>query len=388
MSDTDTTHFAPRPSAMGDLRLAGTIATGLVAGTLGLGALAAPLVGWKDWPSGLEKDATTPTLSMASVPKEQPPTTPTNVATDEGQTGGTNGATPLSAIGVSGGGPAGLNVLISDSSGASNTETSEDSSSQRRDDGARGEREGTVSSSSSDPTFTGRTDKGFVPPDYEDTDGDGLNNEQEKLVKSDPTQADAKVVRADGLSAETAFRIKSGVQALDTNGDGVINGDDDSDGDGIPNSVEEANGSDPLNQDSNGDNIPDSMDDRNGDGYPDGLPIPTPSAEQPADEEPAPVNPPVEETPVEDDTSAPPPVDEPPVPTPDPGTGTPGQPETDTPPAPEAPKPEAPAPAPEETPETEAPPAPPAPEPAPAVEEPAPAPAAVAEAPAPAPAPV
>ena len=63
MSDTDTTHamtaHAPRPSALGDLRFAGTIATGLVAGTLGLGALAAPLVGWKDWPSGLEKDAAT-----------------------------------------------------------------------------------------------------------------------------------------------------------------------------------------------------------------------------------------------------------------------------------------------------------------------------------------
>ncbi len=47
MSDTDTTYIAPRPSALGDLRFAGTIATGLVAGTLGLGALAAPLVGWK-----------------------------------------------------------------------------------------------------------------------------------------------------------------------------------------------------------------------------------------------------------------------------------------------------------------------------------------------------
>src|SRR3954470_1230655 len=60
MSDTDITTSQnsrmTRPSALGDLRFAGTIATGLVAGTLGLGALAAPLVGWRDWPSGLTQD--------------------------------------------------------------------------------------------------------------------------------------------------------------------------------------------------------------------------------------------------------------------------------------------------------------------------------------------
>src|ERR687884_1989078 len=63
MSDTDITTFETgrmtRPSALGDLRFAGTIAAGLVAGTLGLGALAAPLVGWRDWPSGLQQDQTT-----------------------------------------------------------------------------------------------------------------------------------------------------------------------------------------------------------------------------------------------------------------------------------------------------------------------------------------
>jgi len=62
MSDTDSTYTmnpgAARPTALGDLRFAGTIAAGLVAGTLGLGALATPLVGWKDWPSALTQQAT------------------------------------------------------------------------------------------------------------------------------------------------------------------------------------------------------------------------------------------------------------------------------------------------------------------------------------------
>ena len=65
MSDTDTTQMAPRPSALGDLGLAGTIAAGLVAGTLGLGALAAPLVGWKDWTSGLERNVSAPALAIS-----------------------------------------------------------------------------------------------------------------------------------------------------------------------------------------------------------------------------------------------------------------------------------------------------------------------------------
>src|SRR5690349_13412008 len=74
MLDTDTTYgMTSRPSAFGDLRFAGTIAAGLVAGTLGLGALAAPLVGWKDWPSALGGDASSQPLKLARAPRAATP---------------------------------------------------------------------------------------------------------------------------------------------------------------------------------------------------------------------------------------------------------------------------------------------------------------------------
>ena len=41
-----------RPVAVRDLRSAGTIAAGLCAGILGVGAIAAPLVGWNDRSTG------------------------------------------------------------------------------------------------------------------------------------------------------------------------------------------------------------------------------------------------------------------------------------------------------------------------------------------------
>ena len=50
-----------------------------------------------------------------------------------------------------------------------------------------------------------------------------------------------------GISKATEFRIKSGAAAADTNGNNVIDSEDDSDLDGVSNGVEEANGSDPLN---------------------------------------------------------------------------------------------------------------------------------------------
>src|SRR5919108_3884480 len=43
-----------RRLALRDLRFAGTVAAGLVAGVLGVGALSVPLLGWSDWPKALD----------------------------------------------------------------------------------------------------------------------------------------------------------------------------------------------------------------------------------------------------------------------------------------------------------------------------------------------
>src|SRR4051794_8387503 len=131
MSDTDTTYANARPSAMGDLRFAGTIATGLVAGTLGLGALAAPLVGWKDWPSALGKDTSSAQpLKLAPVNVANPPEKSRGSSpkvADPVPSSATTTPIPLPGGLGAGTGPAGvnLNVLINNSTKSSPSDTSD-----------------------------------------------------------------------------------------------------------------------------------------------------------------------------------------------------------------------------------------------------------------------
>src|SRR3954470_21435550 len=54
-----------RPSAAKDLRFAGTIAAGCIAGVLGVGALTAPLLGWTSWPSAQSGSQGHGALSLA-----------------------------------------------------------------------------------------------------------------------------------------------------------------------------------------------------------------------------------------------------------------------------------------------------------------------------------
>src|SRR4051812_10737499 len=126
MSDTDTTYATARPTAIGDLRFAGTIATGLVAGTLGLGALAAPLVGWKDWPRALQNGPVASQTMRLATPRTPQPRPAAGERTGTG-TDGTRvpgGATPLTGLGLPGGAggttstPSGIAILATGSAAA------------------------------------------------------------------------------------------------------------------------------------------------------------------------------------------------------------------------------------------------------------------------------
>src|ERR1044072_7108945 len=74
MSLTNTNRGAQRPErsvCRRDLRFAGTVAAGLVAGVLGVGALSAPLLGWTDWPDQLQPGGSSTPVTMSSPEQRQ-----------------------------------------------------------------------------------------------------------------------------------------------------------------------------------------------------------------------------------------------------------------------------------------------------------------------------
>ena len=98
-------------------------------------------------------------------------------------------------------------------------------------------------------------------PCVADTDNDGLNDGQEIIIGSNPLVADTD---GDGLDDG-----QEQDPTADTDGDGLINIlDPDSDNDGLPDGVEVALGLDPLDSDSDNDNSPDGIEDTDGDGLP------------------------------------------------------------------------------------------------------------------------
>src|SRR5262245_13165280 len=110
MSLTNTNREARRPErsvGLRDLRFAGTVAAGLVAGVLGVGALSAPLLGWTDWPDSLQPGANNQTVQMPPAQQRQTVAHPPNSGsrTPSGPTAVPGvGATALVALpGVTGG---------------------------------------------------------------------------------------------------------------------------------------------------------------------------------------------------------------------------------------------------------------------------------------------
>jgi Tol biopolymer transport system component len=121
----------------------------------------------------------------------------------------------------------------------------------------------------------------------EDTDGDGLTNDREIELGTDPENPDS-----DGDGLLDGNEVERGTDPLnpDTDGDGLSDGDEvqrgtdplnpDTDGDGLSDGDEVQRGTDPLNPDSDGDGLPDGEEvrlgtnplnpDTDGDGVADG----------------------------------------------------------------------------------------------------------------------
>jgi hypothetical protein len=257
---------ATRQSALRDLRLAGTVATGLIAGTLGLGALATPLVGWRDWPSALEGGGHA-MVQLATPPAHRdraardarhrtPPRTPRAVP-DLQLPGGLPVAVPA-------GSPRAVLAAAGGSTGAARRATVVPRATRRaaRRDG------GTVIGSEAGGVAVGRFDR----PSFQqhvDADGDALPDRWERAnglaVGPDSALGDED---GDGVDNITELHTGTRPDAADSNGDGIPDGQDDTDGDGIPNALEQVMASDAWNPDSNRDGRGDGADDADGDGIP------------------------------------------------------------------------------------------------------------------------
>ena len=174
---------AKRSGGVRDLRFAGTVAAGLVAGVLGVGALSAPLLGWSEWPDALQfRGGDDGPVRMAA------PTDRTAIANRGSERSGgrsINGPTgpvlPGGAVIVPG-----TDVPVSDGAGGATTVPV-----SAPGGGGDGERVRVGSGSRRDGSGNGFGGSGFVPPNTADTDGDGMPDVWEEHYNLYPLRHDA-----------------------------------------------------------------------------------------------------------------------------------------------------------------------------------------------------
>src|SRR5690349_17542960 len=212
MSLTNTNREAQRSVRSGglrDLRFAGTVAAGLVAGVLGVGALSAPLLGWTDWPDQLQPGGTDSPVTMRSPLQRQPIAKPPSSGTHTTPSGPS--AVPLVGVGtalvaVPGTGSTTTTIIAPGTtsgggtgSGPSGTPAGNNPSSSTVGSTEQGNGSGTdfggsgfvVPVSSTDANGNGTPDAWENAyrenlPANGDADGDGLTNIQELYLRTNP----------------------------------------------------------------------------------------------------------------------------------------------------------------------------------------------------------
>jgi hypothetical protein len=257
-----------------DLGFAGTVAAGLVASVLGIGAMSAPLLDWTSTDRDTGSAPTAGPIVMAapgavadesqSSPASRPAPGETFVApggTVLVSTGPGDGVTVPAA--TSGGG---RTILVSAPGAPGGPAPAPGGGSSGGQQAAsldgvlgRGERDGV--------NFGGRR---FAPMDDLDSDVDGLSDRWERRYGFDPFDPTDNLDDADGdgMPNATEYWTHQKPRSKDSNGDGIEDGDDDSDNDGIRNAVEVKTGSKAWEKDSDDDGIPDGQNDPDRDGIP------------------------------------------------------------------------------------------------------------------------
>ena len=252
MSLTNMNREARRPVrsvGVRDLRFAGAVAAGLIAGVLGVGALSAPLLGWSDWPDGLKLGSghavTTmkaPAQQVAAVDNNRPTQTTIGPAA-------VPGVGTVTSLAIPGG------TGTSTGSGSPTEPTRVVLQGEGVRTGGNGESVG---------------GNGFIDPtNLTDTDGDKMPDTWETNYGLDPLTDDRNADSdGDGIRNADEYLLRTSPRLGDTDGDGISDANADSDGDGIRNATEIRLGTQPWNPDTDQDGSNDGLADPDGDGVP------------------------------------------------------------------------------------------------------------------------
>jgi hypothetical protein len=225
----DENGLSSRNFAMRDVRFAGTVAAGLVAGVLGVGALTAPLLGWTEWPSSPGSSDTAGTVTL----REHASATTIDRASKPSIGRGSSGVAPVvvPAAGVPGLGigPSGTTVRLTlGRSGGSGTGTPTGTGTRNGSSSVRTVLRGGASNPSSGTPASGfgSTSKSFQSTD---SDHDGMPDFYEQTYGLNPYNASDGVADTDGdgITNLNEFKLRSARPDLgdprkaDSNGDGI-----------------------------------------------------------------------------------------------------------------------------------------------------------------------